>query len=212
MKSTLLILLLTLAVSPLFAQVKIGIKAGGLISNVAPEGVRFNYPGASRETKPAYLAGVLLAVPLTNKFSAQAELLYSKKGMRFGYTEALGQISRATNNLHYLSVPLLLRYHPIEQLSVGLGPEVSYLLGAYHRSHIGSLPNSERYEPLDVAMNLDVQYALLEKLSLGLRYSMGVYDVGRRYELLSFGSDEPIVSDYTFYNRSLQLSLTYWLK
>ena len=211
MKITFLVALLSLAVNPLFAQVKLGVKAGGLISNVASEGVRFNFPGASRDAKPSYLAGAVLLVPLSNQFSVQAELLYSKKGMRSGFTEALGQTSRTNYNFHYFSVPLLLRYHPIDKLSIGLGPEVSYLLGAYQRSHIGSRPNKEFHEPLDVAVNLDMQYALLEKFSLGLRYNLGVYDITKRYEGVLIGG-EPFVVDSDLYNRSLQLSLTYWFK
>lgn len=213
MKNTILVALLTLLVNPLFAQVKLGVKAGGLLSNRAAEGIRFNFPGASGDTKLSYLTGAVLAVPLSDRFSAQAELLYSKKGMRSGFVEARGQTSRATDNLHYLSVPLLLRYHLIEQLSIGLGPEVSYLLGAYQRSQVlGSRPNRMFYEPLDVAINLDVQYTLLDKVSLGLRYNVGVYDVAKRVEFISFGGNEPVVIDNVFYNRSLQLVLTYWLK
>ncbi len=182
------------------------------MSNIAPDGIRFNFPGASGDTKFSYLAGAVLAVPLSDRFSAQAELLYSNKGMRSGWVDARGQTSRAFDNLHYLSVPLLLRYYPITPLSIGLGPEVGYLLGAYQKSHVGSRPDRMFYEPLDVAVNLDVQYTVLDKVSLALRYNVGVYDVAKRVEFRSFGGNEPVIIDNTFYNRSLQLSLTYWLK
>ena len=214
MKKVILVTLLALGSFPLLAQVRVGVKAGGLISNVAPEGIRFNYPGASGSTRFSYLAGAVLTLPIHNRWSVQAELLYSKKGMQSGFVIALNQTSRTYDNLHYLSVPLLMRYQPIDRLSVGVGPEIGYLLGAYQRSSLlGSRPEKAQYEPLDVAVNLDVQYTLLNKISLGLRYNVGLYDVGRRYELVPFfGNGEPSVIDYTFYNRSLQLSLTYWLK
>ena len=212
MKKVILIALLALGSFPLLAQVKVGVKAGALMSNIAPDGIRFNFPGARGDTKLSYLAGAVLAVPLSGQFSTQAELLYSNKGRRSGWVGAQGQTSRAFDNLHYLSVPLLLCYRLIEQLSVGLGPEVSYLLGAYQRSHVGSRSNRMFYEPLDVAVNLDVQYTLLDKVSLALRYNVGVYDAAKRVEFRSFGGNEPVVIGNTFYNRSLQLSLTYWLK
>ncbi len=79
----------------------------------APNNIRFNFWGTSGNTKFSYLAGAVLTVPLDDRFNAQAELLYSNEEMQSGWVEALSQTSRATNNLHYLSVPLLLRCYPI---------------------------------------------------------------------------------------------------
>ena len=212
MKKAVLIGLLTLGSFPLLAQVKIGVKAGGLISNVATEGVGLGYSGDRAKSKLSYLAGAVLAVPIYDRTSLQAELLYSNKGVRAEFSGP-NLPSKVSDNFHYLSLPLLLRYHLTDRLGVGIGPEVGYLLGAYQRMDtFGSNPRDGDYEPIDVAINLDLQYNLLEKLSLELRYNLGVYDITKRQEYTLLESGETIVDDSNAYNRSLQLSLTYWLK
>ena len=212
MKNTLLVALSILLVSPLFAQVKVGIKAGGMLTDIATEGIGLGYSGNPAKAKLSYLAGAVLALPILDRLSLQAELLYSNKGVRAEFSDP-NLPRKVSDNFHYLSLPLLLRYHLTDHLGVGIGPEVGYLLGAYQRTDtFGSNPREGDYEPIDVAINLDLQYNLLEKLSLGLRYNLGVYDITKRQEFVLFESGETIVDDSDAYNRSLQLSLTYWLK
>ena len=205
MKNALLAIILSLYTTPLLAQVKFGLKAGGMLSNVAAEGIGLSSSGNQAETKFSYLTGVAAILPIHQHFRVHAELLYSNKG-------ALGDIYGRdySNNYHYLSLPLLLRYQVIDRLSVGIGPELDYLFGVYQRSEAGSsFPMSSYYKPLDLGINLDVQYDLLDKLSLGLRYNLGVYDITERLEGTTF-EGTPFVVDSNVYNRSLQLSLFYW--
>jgi hypothetical protein len=212
MKKVILVTLLALGSFPLLAQVRIGVKAGGMLTDIAVDGIGLGYSGDQAKPKFSYLAGAVLTLPVYDQLSLQAELLYSNKGT-WGEFEAFGERVKISNHHHYLSLPLLLRYHLTDQLGIGLGPEVSYLLGAYQRTDtFGSNPQKRYYEPIDVAINLDLQYNLLEKLSLGLRYNLGIYDITTRQEFVLFESGETIVDDSDLYNRSLQLSLTYWLK
>ena len=211
MKKVILVTLLALGSFPLLAQVRIGVKAGGMLTDIAVDGIGLGYSGDQAKPKFSYLAGAVLTLPVYDQLSLQAELLYSNKGTR-GEFEAFGERVKISNHHHYLSLPVLLRYHLTDQLGIGLGPEVSYLLGAYQRSEaFGGISQEGDYEPMDVAINLDLQYNLLEKLSLGLRYNLGIYDITKRYEGVLIGGD-PFVIDSDLYNRSLQLSLIYWLK
>ena len=210
MNKVILVGLFALSSFPLFAQVDVGVKAGGMLTDIATEGIGLGHSGDLAKAKLSYLAGAVLSVPLHNRLSAQAELLYSNKGVRGEFFD-LNLPYKVTDNFHYLSLPLLLHYHLTDRLGVGIGPELSYLLGAYQHSDLhGSNSVKRLFEPIDVAVNLDLQYNLLEKLSLGLRYNLGVYDVTKRYEG-TFAGGEPFVVDPSLYNRSLQLSLTYWL-
>lgn len=204
--------LLALVSLPLVAQVTVGAKAGGVLADIAIKGVGLGYSGDKAKPKISYLAGVVLTMPVRDQLSVQAELLYSNKGTRGEFIDLSNERSKISTNYHYVSLPLLLRYHPTNRLAIGVGPEVAYLLGAYQRTDAFGSNRQERfYKPIDVAVNLDVQYDLLEKLSLGLRYSLGVYDITKRYEGNAIG-DGQFVVDSDIYNRSLQLSLTYWLK
>lgn len=211
MRKIFLISLLALNSFPLLAQVKLGVKAGGMLTDIAIEGIGLGYSGDGAKTKLSYLAGAVLALPIHDRLSLQVELLYSNKGILADLPDASG-LGNVSDNFHYLSLPLLLRYHLTNRLGIGVGPEVGYLLGAYQRSDaFGSNSRRRYYEPIDVAINLDLQYDLLKKLTLGLRYNMGIYDVTKRSEGVIAGGGL-FVEDSDLYNRSLQLALTYWLK
>ena len=207
MKRMLIITALTLSMNPLLAQVKVGVKAGGMLTNLAHKGIGLG-PSAS-DAKFSYLAGVTLVLPIHDRLRVQTELLYSNKGMHTS-VEGFNGPSNISHNSHYLSVPVLLRYRITNQLSIGAGPEVGYLLGAYQQStEFKSHSVRSFYKPLDLSLNLDIQYDVADRLSLGLRYNLGVYDITKRYEFLTFG-DTPFVIDNDVYNRALQLSLVYW--
>lgn len=211
MKKALLVIAFLLGASPLFAQVKLGAKAGGMVSNLVTKGVGLTSSNNQDDAKLSYLLGAVVTFSIYDRFSLQTELLYSNKGVRTDLDGISGTIS---DNYHYLSVPLLIRYQVTEQLGVGIGPELGYLLGAYQRSDVSGsnpIPVDRFYKPWDVAVNLDVQYDLLEKLSLGLRYNLGVYDVTKRYERTDNRGDV-FVLDNDVYNRSIQLSLYYWFR
>ena len=212
MRKNFLAIVFLLGIYPLFAQTKFGVKAGGLLSNFAYEGVGLSSPGTQGDAKLSYLVGVAAAFPISDRLSLQTDLLYSREGAQTGFVTIMNETSRTSDHLHYLSVAPLLCYRVINKLHISVGPEVSYLIGAYQRSELlGSTSTFLSYRPLDLAVNFDVQYHLLEKWSVGLRYNLGVYDVTKRFEVISF-DDMPIVIDSNVYNRSVQLSLYYWLR
>ncbi len=147
MKKIILISLLTIGSLPLLAQTSVGLKVGGALSGQAFEGVGLS---TGNDVKPTYLGGVFVTVPLTKTFSLQPEVLYINKGLQF-----VGNSSNPTRyNLHYLSVPIMLRYHILNRLTVELGPEVSYLLDATtnlnFNNAFSSLPTSSIRAPTEL--------------------------------------------------------------
>ena len=121
MKKLTFTLLLTLLVSAsLFAQVSVGVKAGGAFSSHTSEGIGL---GEGEFMKPTYLGGLFVSVPLTDKFSLQPEVLYTNKGDQ----SSSGDLRY---NLHYINLPIMLRYHVLDKLTIELGPEFGYLLSA----------------------------------------------------------------------------------
>lgn len=187
------------------AQFKIGVKAGTLVSNVLDGGIGLT-SGSNTDTKLSYLAGVVFAYPIYNRGHLQAELLYSKEGYRADETGS--EVIRS--HLHYLSLPILLQHEVANGLSVGGGPEISYLLAAYPRTEQFGIRSLDWYRPFELGINLNVQYQLLEFLTIGVRYNMGLSDITERVEVPIEGGIVAVDSDA--YNRSLQLSLLYWLR
>ena len=212
MKKAILISLLAVCSSPLLAQVSVGLKVGGALSNQANEGVLLPF---DRFLKPTYLGGLFVTVPLSENFSLQPEVLYVNKGFQ---TTSTGPTT-PRYNLHYLSVPIMLRHHVVDRLTVELGPEISYLMDAttnpnfsnFGNSFSGSPPFTEllltSYKNLDLALNVGVGYQLLDKWTLNLRYNMGLYDISNDFLLTVFNQEEPVLISGPVYNRSLQLSV-----
>jgi|GEM_PF-503974 len=207
MKNLTFIFLLNLLVSSsLFAQVSIGIKAGGALSGHTIEGVT----QGEGEYKPTYLGAIFVSVPLSDKFSLQPEVLYINKGIQSGIP---GFIQR--NNLHYVNIPIMLQYYVLDKLVVELGPEFGYLLSAGDNSGfvITNTPSFDdqllaSYRDLDIALNLGVGYALSDRWSVNVRYNFGLYDISDDFTFSFGGQDEPVLYSNSTYNRSVQLSVS----
>ena len=206
MKNLALLLALSLLISlDLFAQVSIGVKVGGALAGQANEGIGL---ANSNDQKITYLAGLSVPISLSQKFDLQPELLYSSKGFRTLIISSRSVSERY--NLHYLSVPIMLRYHLLDKLTVALGPEVSYLLGAATSLNTVSFSGTpsiqeqflSSYKDLDIALNVGVGYSLSDKWSLNLRYNMGLYDVSEDFTVSIFGRDEPLLISAPTYNRA----------
>ncbi|MEK6481780.1 porin family protein [Catalinimonas sp. 4WD22] len=179
------------------AQVKFGLKAGAMWSNIAtiaPDSLS----GLGPE-KLSYLVGGFMNIPINAKFSVQPELLYANKGWKNFYR-------------HYINLPLMLQYKITDRLKIEAGPEVGYLLGATSGSMFSNFYNrTHNYtSDFDLAINIGASYDLTDRLNIGLRYNHGVLD-SYKFETSRFSfSDTNLAdffSDYNIQNRTLQLSV-----
>lgn len=183
--------LLVLLSSTAMAQVKIGLKAGVMLSGTAliePDTLE-----NLSDTKVSYLLGGFMTIPINSKFSIQPELLYANKGSENFYN-------------HYVNLPIMLQYELIDRLSIEAGPEIGYLLASYSGSSFGNTRRHD-FEDFDISINVGVSYALLDRLNIGLRYNMGISDAYAP-EQARFGFGSPIGRpEYNIQNRTLQLSI-----
>lgn len=183
--------LIALLSSAATAQVKFGLKAGAMLSNTTVIDAD-SLPGT--DAKVSYLLGGFMNIPINSKFSVQPELLYANKGG--------GNIYR-----HYITLPVMLQYKVIDKLKVEVGPEIGYLLGAYSGSSFGNVRSSDTKD-LDIGINVGVSYDVLDRLSVGLRYNMGIIDTHKfQTSRFGFGSDPENLPNYNVQNRTLQLSV-----
>jgi hypothetical protein len=191
------------------AQLKVGFKAGALASSVSDGGIGLA-SGSQVDTKFSYLLGGVFALPVYKKGKLQAEILYSNEGYRVEGTGS--EVIR--DHLHYLSLPFLLQHEIARGLSVGAGTEISFLLAAHQQiTNDSGYPSGplDWYRLFELGINLNFQYLLLEQLAVGLRYNIGLSDITENIELPVFGGGTTVI-DSDVYNRSLHLSLMYWLK
>jgi len=167
------------------AQVTFGLKAGPMLTrtyyNVGDTTTGFN------DARVSFVVGAFVGIPLVKKLSLQAEVLYAAKG-------------DANYDQNYIYLPVMLRYAFMPKLSVEAGAEVGYFLG-----YISTAINNPRFTDFDVGINAGVNYEILDQLSVGLRYNLGVMDV--------FAFQAQIDPNTTFEpigkNHSIQLTVGY---
>jgi Outer membrane protein beta-barrel domain len=100
-----------------------GIKAGLNISNV------YDTKGEDfvAKAKAGVAIGAFIQIPLGSIIGVQPEILYSQKGFR-GTGKILGSPYSYTRTTNYLDIPLLLAIKPINELTILVGPQYSFLL------------------------------------------------------------------------------------
>ncbi|HEY0609645.1 MAG TPA: porin family protein [Chitinophaga sp.] len=182
-----------------FAQVSFGVKAGFSGANLSS---KFDAPGFERKTDtkwiPAFHAGVIVDITLTDNFSLQPGLFYSAKGNKRGGTDSLGSTVSATTRLNYLELPLNVLYkHSLGKgrLFAGLGPYLAYGISGkvkwkndYNdmrpdinedvdvkfKNEVGSNSNVIYVKPLDAGANVTIGYEMDMGLLFSVNYSQGL--------------------------------------
>ncbi|HEY0656064.1 MAG TPA: porin family protein [Chryseosolibacter sp.] len=173
------------------AQMVIGVRGGLNLSDIVLNNLTNPDLEPAYQVKAGLHAGVFVLLDGENEFGLVAELLYSNKGVN-----ALNRI-----NLHYVTIPLLLRYHLNEKWVAEAGPEIGYLVSA--NSRYGNL-NSTWDNKLDVGLDAGLHYRI-GKAYVGLRFNAGFLSVIRN---ASGASGEQV----RYLNRAVQLSLSLPIK
>jgi hypothetical protein len=152
--------------------VKFGIKAGINYANQTGSDITVNSQNYNTDAITSYHAGLVTEIKLTEGFSIQPELLYSTQGAT--YKNAFEEF---TNELGYLSIPVLAKIHFNKTISLDLGPQASFLL-------------SERNE-FDAKNAESFEFGLAGGLSLSItksffiqgRYVLGLTEASREAEV-----------------------------
>ena len=166
------------------AQIALGIKSGINLSDVVINNVTSPDAESDYRMKTGLHAGFFAQVD-GSTVGLAAELLYSNKGVRTVNTNV---------RLHYVSIPLLLRYRLHTKWIAEAGPELSYLATA--NSKYGNL-NAVWDNKLDIGIDAGLQFTT-GKIILGSRFNAGMSSVIRNGSLV--GSNEKV----RYQNRVLQ--------
>jgi len=183
--------------STAYAQVEFGLKAGPMLSRTYISSNNDMIGTGFVDAKLSFLAGGFIRLPIGSQLGLQAELLYSRKGDE-------------SRDFGYVSIPLMLQYEFFPKLRAEAGVEVGYLLSIDDGLDRGIFESHPFYGRMDVGLNAGLSYDVLEKLNIGLRYILGVYDIYRPEFTTGFGSTT--IDDSDLKNHTLQLSLGYRLK
>lgn len=117
--------------------------------------------------------GIAVEIPLEKRFSLQAELNYSLKGMkdRSEIVRNNGTYYGYGYNLHYAELPVLLRYAVTDKFRAGIGASLSYLVKVDEIiERINVTDTEHEYKKMDVGLNADIAY-VVHRFEIGARYN-----------------------------------------
>ncbi len=137
-----------------------GVKGGVNVASLSGNNLGLGTLGS----KVSFHIGGMAVIPISEKFAAQPELLYSSQGSKWNF----GNISNL--KLDYVNLPLLGKYFIIKGLSAEAGVVVGYLLST-------NAPDKSDYSSIDIAIAIGASYKLNDNIFFSLRYNKGVTDI-----------------------------------
>lgn len=156
---------------------KFGVKGGLNMSNNSLDGAK---------SITSFHFGGFVQIKVNDKFSVQPELLYSAQGAKNNLE---------TLNLNYINIPVMAKYYVADAFSIEAGPQLGLLISAKDNG----MDVKEMCNSTDFGLNFGAGYDLNEKMSLGLRYGIGLTNVVKNVAGQSFNST----------NSNIQLSFGY---
>ncbi len=157
---TVLLLFVSIAIN---AQVKPIIKAG--VINSTWKGDAYETFGSLLDKTDGYLsdrsrtgfyAGAAFELPLGESISVEPGLIYSQRGYGLKGNLTINALkidalnARATSQMHYVDVPVLLKLKPAGGLTIFAGPQLAYLVNNNLRADVNVLGFSILNTNLDI--------------------------------------------------------------
>ena len=169
-----LLLLSTFVVFGLSTSIKaqnvdFGIKTGLNMANLTGG-------DADRNNLFSFHVGGLTEFKLSDTFSLQPELLYTRQG------------SEVENSLKikvdYLAIPLMAKYYLTEKLSLEAGPQLAFLINDKAEFDDSAIPDAETdASSFDFGLNIGLGYAITSNVFTQARYNYGVTTVAENPDI-----------------------------
>ncbi len=170
-KVVLVVAIVAIATYTADAQVRVGLKAG-------LNGYDFGGDDSFEEygTKFGLHGGVLVNIPVSEKFSVQPEVLYSDEGAR--YSDA-GYVAKF--NFTYINIPVLARLSFASGFYVEAGPQVGFLASAKQKvKYEGETANNDikdEFKSINFSVAAGAGYRHASGFGAGARYNLGLANI-----------------------------------
>ena len=173
-------------------DVKYGVKGGLNLSTL-----NFDGDGApSSNTLASINIGGFVEVKISDKFSIQPELVYSKQGNKMNFESEGARLN--SFKLDYINIPVMAKYYVAQDFSIEMGPQIGFLTSAkVNGTSSGTtveVDAKQFFKSVDFGVNLGASYDLTKKVSLGVRYNLGLANIGSD----EFVSDGEKISNSVF--------------
>ena len=152
-----------------FAQdVDFGVKAGLNIAN-------FSGGDGDRNSLLTYHLGGVAEISLSERFSLQPEVLYTRQGSE---AQATNEQEAVKVKLDYLAIPLMAKYYIADRFTIEVGPQFAFLLEDKAEFVDADLPDADTdASGFDLLANIGLGYAINNNIFLQTRYSYGITTV-----------------------------------
>jgi len=161
--------------------------------------------------KTGFHIGTYANIPLSQTFSFEPGIGYSKKGysikgdFQINALKILAINAGAQVQAHYIDIPLLLKVNVAKGLQVYAGPQVSYLVRSTLNAKLGVLGISifnkgigitDRFNKVDLGITGGIGYQFDNGINLQAGYDYGLTKLDKN-------------NNYAAYNRVIKISLGY---
>ena len=151
------------------AQIDLGVKGG------------LNFPTLSgtesSKFRTDFYVGGYANYKVTDQFSFQPEVLYSKQGA--GIKTHDGSDNKIVT--HNINIPLMGRYEIMEGLNVEFGPQLGFLVSAKEKTEFNNIktkePMTDNFKTFDFGLNLGAGYKVTDELEINARITKGLTDI-----------------------------------
>ena len=212
-----LTVLLLLATAPVinFAQsrspIRFGLKAGGNLSHMSIADYNGNSIG-SASFGLGYFGGGLMEIsgPAGSKFKGQVEVLYNQQNFKNKYLSVGNASIENTTKLSQISVPIMVKYFIIPELSFNLGGSVNFNVAGKDKM-TASVADASTTTTRDLTDNDYLKTLQVGALAGATYYIYKGFFVDARYNYY-FGKmlDQKVNTDPEYKNMSaIQLGLGY---
>jgi len=154
-------LMLSMSVSIHAQSVQFGVKAGLNYANLTDTSIK-------TDAITSYHAGLVAEIKVFDNFALQPELLYSTQGATYSTV-----VEDFKNELGYLSIPVMAKFHLNDQFSLELGPQASFLLSEKNKF------NATDSNTFDFSVAAGLGLKITKNLFIQGRYSLGLTDVSK---------------------------------
>lgn len=177
-KIGLIIVALSFVAAPLYSQVgfSLGVKGGINLSTINGDSPEDIY-----DTRTGFNAGAFVNLKI-QRFGIQPEIMFSSQGSKLNINS-----TDLTDKFNYVNVPILIKFYPVEFLSLQAGPQFGFLLSADREGDPNFGDIESIYKDSDVSLALGVGIELPFGLNLEGRYNVGLSNISDNpdtYELL----------------------------
>lgn len=177
-----LILLTAFAAIPAFSQsqnvTRFGVKGGVNFANFRVDEIEDN------NVKAGLNLGLFFKMPVSESFAIQPELLYSSKGSKLEYDNALQGKGEYRFNMNYLELPIMGVISIGERFNVQVGPYVGYLANTNIKNMEKDFDivdvedlNEDSFNRFDYGLAAGIGFDL-DGFVIGARYNYGLAEVG----------------------------------